>query len=111
MSKTKNKNDSMTPAFEEEQFPVEETPVPTPADIVEKPVVEKAPKLVTGTVVGCRKLNVRMQMHLGAKILCELLAASKVQVLVDEKHNEWYHVFTESGVEGYCMKQYISIKA
>lgn len=105
-----NKNNHKATPIEQEQPIVEETPIPTPADTVEQPVVEKKPKLVTGIVVDCRKLNVRMQMHLGAKILCELPAASKVQVVADEKHDEWYHVFTEAGVEGFCMKKYISIK-
>lgn len=105
-----NKNNRKVTPIEEEQTVVEETPIPIPAEADEPVVAEKTPKLVTGTVVDCQRLNVRMQMHLGAKILCELPVASKVRVLVDEKHDEWYHVFTESGVEGFCMKKYISIK-
>lgn len=110
MSKKNNNNNREATPIEKEQTVVEETPVITPVDTDEPVVAEKTPKLVTGVVVGCQKLNVRMQMHIGAKILCELPVSSKVQVLADEKHDEWYHVFTESGIEGFCMKKYISIK-
>lgn len=89
----------------EEQPVIEEVTIP----VEEEAVVE--PKLVTGVVIDCRKLNVREQMHTGATILCELPVSSEVQVVADEHHDEWYHVFTASGIEGFCMKKYISIKS
>ena len=36
---------------------------------------------------------------------------SEVKVIAGEVHDDWYHVFTASGVEGFCMKKYIAIKA
>lgn len=103
---SKKKNNSVTPV--EEQDVIQEEPVvETP---VEKPVVKK-PKTVKGTIVGCVKLNVREQMHIGATILCTLPAGTEVKVIVDETHEGWYHVFTKTGVEGFCVKKYISINS
>ena len=101
---SKKKNNPVTPAPEEEVI------VPV-LDAAEEPtVIDKEPKFVTGTVVGCRKLNVREQMQLGAKVLCELPVSTEVQVFADENHDEWYHVSTASGIDGFCMKKYIKIK-
>lgn len=93
----------------EEACVVNETPIPTPADIEEQFPAQIEQRLVTGIVVDCRKLNVREQMHTGATVLCELPVSAEVQIIADEYHNEWYHIFTASGIEGFCMKKYIEI--
>lgn len=76
---------------------------------IEEPVTETKPNKVKGIVIGCSKLNVREQMNTNSAILCVLPASSEVRVIVDEVHDEWYHVFTETGIEGYCMKKYIRL--
>jgi hypothetical protein len=81
------------------------------AEVVEQPAVETEPTVVTGIVVNCTKLNVREQMNTGSAVLCVLPASSEVKVIADEVPDEWYHVFTASGIEGFCMKQYISINS
>lgn len=110
------KNNSVTPVVEEEQVVVEETVTVEPEivetpEVVEEPMVEAEPEFIVGVVANCAKLNVREMMHAQAKVLCVLPASAEVQVVADEHHDDWYHVFTESGIEGFCMKQYISIKA
>lgn len=87
---------------------VEDVPVEV-AEPVEKPVTKKKPKKVAGVVVNCAKLNVREQMNTNAAVLCVLPASSEVKVIADEVHEEWYHVFTEAGIEGFCMKKYIQL--
>ena len=104
---SKHKNNPVTTVPEEEQVIVQEEIVAD--ETVVEPVVEEAPKFVYGTVVGCRKLNVREQMHLGATVLCELPVSTEVQVFEDEHHDEWYHVITKTGIDGFCMKKYIKI--
>ena len=110
MAKRKN-NHEACPV--EEQPVVDETITPIPVEVDEPVVVEAVtePKTFTGVVIDCRKLNVREQMNTGAKILCDLPVSSEVQVCAEEHHDEWYHVFTASGIEGFCMKKYISIKS
>lgn len=100
---SKKKTNSVTPASEEEQIiPAEET--------VDAPAPKKQPKKVKGTVVGCARLNVREQMNLKSAVLCVLPVFSEVKVIADEVHDEWYHVFTKTGIEGFCMKKYIAVK-
>ena len=115
---SKKKNNSVTPVSEEEQVvsheEVVEAPVPVAEEVPvpvaeETPVRNKQPKKVKGTVVGCVKLNVREQMNLKSAVLCVLPASSTVKVIADEKHDDWYHIFAETGIEGFCMKKYIQI--
>ena len=91
--------------------PEEDAIAPTQdaANVDEPTVVENEPRFVTGIVVGCRNLNVREQMNLKAAVLCVLPVSAEVQVYADEYHDKWYHVFTEDGFDGFCMKKYISV--
>ena len=90
--------------------PIEEVIEPV-EEAIEQPVVETKPETVTGVVSNCSKLNVREQMNATSTILCVLPVSSEVKVIAGEVHDDWYHVFTASGVEGFCMKKYIAIKA
>lgn len=101
MAKHKH-NREMYPV-EEEQIAIDETPTQ------EYPVVEE-PELAVGVVANCRKLNVREHPDTSANVLSELLALSEVQVVANEKFDEWYHVITASGIDGYCMKKYIDVR-
>lgn len=73
------------------------------------PIAKDEPEFVTGTVVGCRKLNVRMHPSIEAEVMCVLRAGTEVQVDASNHYDDWYYVCTESGADGFCMKQYISV--
>lgn len=79
-------------------------------ETVEATVKVDKPKFTTGIVVGCTKLNVRENPDMTGNILCELMVSSKVKVNIANKYDDWFHVRTDAGVEGYCMKKYISTK-
>lgn len=81
-----------------------------PEEIVEEVVEQEEETVVAGVVVECEKLNVREQAVTGSKILCEINAGAEVIIDMDASTNEFYRVFTVSGIEGYCMKKYISIQ-
>lgn len=105
-----NKRKNYNKMYDSEDRQVEPEEVIEPIDeVVEQPVVETEPETVTGIVVNCIKLNVREQMNTGSSILCVLPVSSEVKVIANEVHDDWCHVFTASGVEGFCMKQYIKI--
>lgn len=110
--------------------PVEESPVgmrsETPvvdevvsADVTDNPtpqhkVVEdnnkvEEPKQVVGVVTGCAKLRVRKNPNPNAAVLCEVNAST--EVMIDEKAStgEFYKVCTEAGIEGFCMKKFITV--
>lgn len=101
-------NETAAPIDERELNPIE--PVdPQPVETAE-PVVEETIKFAIGTVVGCNSLNVRAMPDRKADVISILMADSEVQIAVDELLDEWYHVFTASGLDGFCMKNYIALK-
>lgn len=93
----------MAPEIEYTEAPptdVENTVEAEPTDTIET---------VTGEVVNCTRLNVRKNPDANAKVLCVVRASEAVEVVVDDDLIDWYHVHTASGVDGYCMAQYIQI--
>ena len=68
------------------------------------------PKGVTGTVTGELKLNVREEPSLKGKVLCTIPVGARVKIDTEGSTNGWYKVQTKEGVNGFCMKKYISAK-
>lgn len=64
-------------------------------------------KPIYGTVANCDRLNVRKKPHRGSDVLTVIEEDDTVEIDVCESTKNWYYVKTESGVEGYCMKDYI----
>lgn len=97
-----------------------ETPVVEPVvekveDIKVEPVIEEAAapeeqKPVYGIVTDCLKLNVRMNPRRNSKVLTVIDAEADVAINEEESTEEFYKVCTASGIEGYCMKKFITIK-
>ena len=88
------------------------------ADIVEEaaaePVeqaVEETPKKESkvGVVTNCQKLNVRREATLENNIITTLLAGAVLVIDEDGSTDKFYKVITETGLEGYCMKQFIEL--
>ena len=80
---------------------------------VDQPV-EEAPKKESkvGIVANCEKLNLRrspLKDSDGANIITELLPGVAVVIDEDESTPNFYKVTTETGLEGYCMKQFIEL--
>ena len=82
---------------------VEPEPVSDPEPSVE-PEIRKF-----GQVSCCKKLNVRKLPSRDAEIVSELVEDSKV--MIDEKESTalFYKICTEHGIDGYCMKDYITV--
>lgn len=70
-------------------------------------VVEPVP--VIGTVVGCKRLNVRKKSNIDSVVACTVDVGAELIVDVDQSTPDWYKVVTEAGVKGYCMKKYVRI--
>ena len=62
-----------------------------------------------GKVSNCKKLNIRKLPSRDAEIVSELIEGS--EVMIDEKESTalFYKICTEHGIEGYCMKDYITV--
>ena len=60
-----------------------------------------------GIVVNCEKLNVRNEPDKNADIVQIIDASSKVEISLNDSTDEFYKVYTETGMSGYCKKQYV----
>lgn len=96
----------------EEQISIEEIvneEVMKIEDSVEETIVEV--ETVVGVVSGCEKLNLRAEANKDSKILTILDKNTELIVDIDASTTEdFYKVITNAGVEGYCMKKFITIK-
>lgn len=81
------------------------------AEEVETVEPEIEPISHVGIVSGCKKLNVRSAASLASKAVCVINENDVVVIDMKESVDGWYKVCTEAGVEGFCMVQYITVKA
>lgn len=75
--------------------------------VVTQPVEE--PEQTVGIVINCKKLNLRVKPSKAASVIYEIPVNSKLTVDQDKSVNGWFYVRTESGIEGFSMKEFISI--
>lgn len=74
------------------------------------PVVEEKVVVYIGKVRDCDKLNVREEPNIEAKVVCKLDKLSEVKIDKSNSTKDFYKILTSTGVSGYCMKKYMSIK-
>ena len=86
-----------------------ENKVATEEEIVPNVATEEEAAPIIGTVANCVRLNVRKYASKNADILTEIYAGNKVTIDPKKSRKEWYKVVTASGVEGFCMKEYIEV--
>lgn len=86
------------------------TPV-KPAETVElvKESVQTVvlPDKVKGFVAHCTKLNVRENATVDSGIVCVLNVMSEIEIDVNKSTANWFYIYSATGAEGYCMKEYI----
>jgi uncharacterized protein YgiM (DUF1202 family) len=83
--------------------------LPEDAEVVDN-VIPPIEDLVLKGVVNPGRLNVRKQPSKDSEVLEVITRNSEVEIGLDGETDEFYKVRTKSGVEGYCMKEFISIK-
>ena len=106
-----NNQKPSTEAKVEETKEVVETPV---EDTVEEQIEETAKEeiskvVIIGVVSGCKKLNVRKSPSPNAEKVAVVEMDSKLMIDMDESTAEYYKVYTESGIDGYCVKEYVTV--
>lgn len=75
-------------------------------------VPEKEPeakKEIAGIVTNCVRLNVRKEPYFDADILCTIDVSTNLIIDEKESTDEFYKICTSAGIEGYCVKTYITI--
>ena len=103
------KNYDKTESVEQVETPIDETSIdetPIETEPVEQ-LTESEP--VEGTV-GCEKLYVRSDATVDSEPVGIINRDSKVFVYEGESTEEFYKVCTATGLEGYCMKKFISVQ-
>ena len=61
-----------------------------------------------GVVTGCAKLRIRSEPRFGTNVICEIDQGTRVMIDKSRSTFDYYKIFTESGVEGFCLKTYIA---
>ena len=90
--------------------PVVEVEAEQAQEIVEESQeVEEAVPTV-GFVDNCECLRVRKESNVDSEELCIINKLSEVVIDLDNSTDYFYKVTTSEGVEGYCMKKFITIK-
>ena len=77
--------------------------------VEESQEVEEAVPTV-GFVDNCGCLRVRKESNVDSEELCIINKLSEVVIDLDNSTDYFYKVTTSEGVEGYCMKKFITIK-
>ena len=77
--------------------------------VEESQKVEEAVPTV-GFVDNCEHLRVRKESNVDSEELCIISKLSEVVIDLDNSTDYFYKVTTSEGVEGYCMKKFITIK-
>lgn len=88
---------------------VTETPAETTVEVTPESTPEPAPTPKTG-VVNCELLRMRKAANTKADVICTLPEGAEVQINETDSTNDFYAVTTSAGAEGFCMKQFITIK-
>lgn len=71
---------------------------------------EETNEPITAIVVDCAKLNVREEPAPKANVVAVIDASNEVVIYEDESFGNYYKVCTASGIEGYCVKDYLKLK-
>ena len=64
--------------------------------------------VVKGKVTDCIKLNVRSGALITSDIREVIEEGAIVEINDKRSTDDWYSVCTESGIKGFCMKEYIT---
>ena len=77
--------------------------------IVEEEVSEPKKQMI-GVVVECSSLNIRSKSSTNSEIIATVKAGTELLINEDESVSEWFKVCTEAGIEGFCMRKYVSVE-
>lgn len=72
-------------------------------------VEEKQNEPVVGIVTDCAKLNVREEASSASAVVAVINASTELVIIEEESTKDFFKICTASGIEGYCMKKFITI--
>lgn len=72
-------------------------------------VTTVANDICIGVVSDCDRLNVRKTPSRNALVVAEIDVDTEVMIDLDNSTAGWYNICTATGVEGFCMKDFITV--
>lgn len=91
------------PAVTEEKVKEEKVKEVTEEYIEEKTVYKH------GFVSGCIRLNVRKDPTVKSDVVCVIENDTELAISLNESTDDFYKVSTAAGIDGFCMKKYVTI--
>lgn len=85
----------------------EEPAIELTDELVEEIPVEEPTTIVNGVVTDCSHLRLRREPS--GKVIALLDAGDEVLVDTLQSTDEWYKVYTKDDLDGFCMKEFITI--
>lgn len=62
-----------------------------------------------GIVTDCDWASVYSYPKIGSEIICRIPAFTEVEIDEDLSTDNFYKIYTETSIEGYCSKKYIAV--
>lgn len=88
---------------------VEEKPVVEEKTVVEKkPVVEETVQCFTG-VINVSLLNIRVAPNIDSDVVTVVKEGTILEISDEESTDDFYKVYLANGVDGFCMKQFVTL--
>ena len=85
----------------------EEPAIELTEELVEEIPVEEPMTVVNGVVTNCLRLRLRKEPN--GTIISWLDAGDEILVDTLQSTDKWYKVYTKDDLEGFCMKEFITI--
>lgn len=64
---------------------------------------------VLGLISDCANLRVRKEPDDKAEVLGTIPVDTEVMIDEDESTREFYKIYTDSGLEGFCMRRFVTV--
>lgn len=111
MSKRKyynNKMEDITDEIVAKMENVNDESVEAPEKELSEELVKESAPLI-GVVNGCNRLNIRAEASFTSEVLTVVDTGAELQIHEIESTDEFFKVTTEFGIDGYTMRQFVTI--
>jgi hypothetical protein len=75
------------------------------------PVEEPTNNLEVGVVTGCYRLNVREEPRADSEVVCVVDSGCEFLLDENESTDEFYKISTLDGIDGFCMKKFVTVRS
>lgn len=61
-------------------------------------------------IVNCLRLHILAEPNPDSEVICKIRYLTEVAIDMTNSTNDFYKIYTAIGAEGFCQKEYITIK-